>query len=105
MTGKKGFDAVFSGRRLATSDLVFYFIRNSRDCGRLGMAIGKAAHPRAVDRNRLKRRIRDIFRHMGGIVKGYDVVAVAKKGRRLPEYGELEGQFEKLAKAVKALSG
>jgi ribonuclease P protein component len=53
---------------------------NGRDFARLGLAITKKRLKRAVDRNRLKRLIRESFRHHQSHLAGLDCVVLAKSG-------------------------
>lgn len=48
---------------------------------RLGLAVSRRALPRAVDRNRVKRVVRESFRHMN-LCPGVDFVVVARTGLR-----------------------
>lgn len=63
----------------------------------MGLVIGRKAYAGAVTRNRLKRRLRDLFRRHYGELGGHDVIMIAKRGRQEPEYGNLERQFARLA--------
>lgn len=45
---------------------------------RLGLAVAKRAAPRAVDRNRLKRLIRETFRHQRKTLPPADVVVMVR---------------------------
>jgi len=53
---------------------------NNRDVSRLGLAISKKTVHKAVDRNRIKRLIRDSFRHSRHKLAGIDIVVLANKG-------------------------
>jgi ribonuclease P protein component len=48
--------------------------------GRLGLAISKKNVKLAVQRNRIKRLVRESFRHHQDIVSGYDVVVMVRRG-------------------------
>ena len=48
------------------------------DQARLGLAVAKRAAPRAVDRNRLKRLIRETFRHQSATLPKSDVVVMVR---------------------------
>ena len=48
------------------------------DEGRLGLAIAKKHVKLAVDRNRIKRVIRESFRHHKQQIRGLDLVVLAK---------------------------
>ncbi len=47
---------------------------------RLGLAVSKKAVRRAVDRNRVKRMVRESFRKEREALRGLDVVVVARQG-------------------------
>jgi len=47
--------------------------------GRIGYVIGRKTLPRAVDRNRLRRRLRETVRAMRPSLLGYDVILRVKK--------------------------
>jgi ribonuclease P protein component len=53
---------------------------NGQNFGRLGLAIAKKTVKRAVDRNRVKRLIRESFRHHQLSLAGFDCVILAKSG-------------------------
>ncbi len=75
------YSAVFSSRkniRLSDSYWTVLAVRNSIDpsFARLGLAISKKRARRAVDRNRLKRLVRESFRQSRDSLKGYDIVVM-----------------------------
>jgi len=52
---------------------------SARQPARLGLAISKKQASRAVDRNRLKRLIRESFRHHRKELAGLDLVVMARR--------------------------
>ena len=79
------FDQVFNKNeaRHSTSSLLFLAKPNQQGFNRLGMVIGKKNIPLAVDRNRIKRQIRESFRQFSTDNKtGVDVVVLARPGAR-----------------------
>lgn len=54
------------------------YISNNSGIGRLGMAISKKRARRAVDRNRIKRLVRETFRHHQQELTGLDIVVLAR---------------------------
>jgi ribonuclease P protein component len=73
---------------------------NALDHPRLGLVIGKKSVKLSVERNRLKRQIRESFRHNLELLAGWDIVIVAKKGLGDLENEELSHQFGKLWKRL-----
>ena len=55
-------------------------VPNDRDHPRLGLAISRKAARSAVARNRIKRHIRETFRHTQAELGGYDIVVIARPG-------------------------
>ena len=53
---------------------------SDRDTARLGLAVAKKRLKRAVDRNRIKRLIRESFRQHRAILGGLDIVVLVKAG-------------------------
>ncbi len=57
---------------------------------RLGMAVSRKVSKKAVVRNRLKRRIREVFRHHRHRLPAMDIVVVARPGATELDYRTLE---------------
>jgi ribonuclease P protein component len=73
---------------------------NELDHPRLGLVIGKKSVKLAVERNRLKRQIRESFRLSQDNLAGWDIVVVARKGLGDLQNAELAHQFGKLWKRL-----
>lgn len=68
------------GKRRHTPHFTVIFEENGLDITRLGITVSKKAG-NAVQRNRIKRLIREFFRlHKACFPQGYDIVITAKKG-------------------------
>ncbi|WP_372750399.1 ribonuclease P protein component [Litorivivens sp.] len=78
----KDFKQVFDTARLkvSTPELLFLACPNQTPHARLGLVIAKKHVKLAVQRNRIKRIIRDSFRHHQHDVSGLDIVVLARKG-------------------------
>ncbi len=100
LSRSRDFDAVYRhGRSASTRFLVLYwFPRDDADGEpRLGLAVPKAAGT-AVVRNRIKRKLREVWRaHLERVPRGRDYVLIARPG--LPEAAEAQGH-EWLAERV-----
>lgn len=96
------FKAVFdspSGK--APGKSVLLLARNNElDHSRLGLVIGKKSVKLSVERNRLKRQIRESFRLNQDNLVGWDIVVVARKGLADLQNAELAHQFGKLWKRL-----
>lgn len=69
---------------------------NDLEHPRLGLVIGKKSVKLSVQRNRIKRVIRETFRLSQADLVGWDIVVVARKGLGELENPELIRQFGKL---------
>ena len=98
----KHFKRVFDSpdKKLSTSYILLLVCKNDLDHPRLGLVIGKKSVKLAVQRNRLKRQIREVFRLNQHLIDSYDVVVVARRGLAEVESNELHDQFIKFWKRL-----
>ena len=84
ITRKRDFERIFARRCSAADDvLVIHADTNGLDHSRLGLAVSRRIGG-AVQRNRIKRQIREAFRtHRQELPSGLDAVCIPKSGRRL----------------------
>ena len=83
------FDAVFAGgRRAANALLALHHLGDDRPA-RLGLAVSRKVDRRAVVRNRIKRVLRDRFRHLRASLPGGAYVIVARSGAARASGAEL----------------
>jgi ribonuclease P protein component len=77
------FDAVYA-TRLRVVDGMFSInaARNTLGYPRLGLSIGSKAVGNSVERNRVKRQVRESFRHEAGTLPALDLVVGARNGAR-----------------------
>ncbi|MBT4162928.1 MAG: ribonuclease P protein component [Gammaproteobacteria bacterium] len=78
------FDTVFQDREYVVRHACFLFLAkiNEQGFNRLGLVIAKKNVHLAVDRNRIKRKVREAFRQMPVIGDGVDIVVLARPGVR-----------------------
>ena len=87
----------YKGKSAAGSRLVLYVRPNKLEKNRLGITVGTKIG-KAVIRNRVRRRIREIFRlNEDKLACGRDLVVVARSRSIISEYRELENEFLRLA--------
>lgn len=75
------FQAVFESNqfRVAHSHLLLLAVPNGLSHSRLGLVVGKKNVPKAVERNRIKRVVRETFR-LSQLPQSVDVIFLARKG-------------------------
>ena len=85
------------GTSAANRCLVMYCARNRSRNNRVGLTVSaKLGH--AVVRNRIRRRLREIYRlNEGRFRTGFDIVVVARSRAVTAEYAELEKAYLSLA--------
>jgi ribonuclease P protein component len=95
------FQAVLSsGLRVSSRNFVARALANDADAPRLGMIAGKKAAPRAVDRNRAKRLIREIFRAAAPRFGAYDVTVQLRSDLRAIENPAVRAELHTLLDAL-----
>ncbi len=93
------------GVSAATPLLVVYFRRNRCNGNRLGITV-TAKLGKAVSRNRVRRRLREIYRlNESKFCRGLDIVVVARVRSRGARYCELERDFLGVAGRLGILKG
>lgn len=91
------------GASAADSYLVLYSRKNHSQRNRIGYTTGKKLG-HAVVRNRVRRRLREIYRlHEEDFVQGLDLVVVARSRSVNATYAALEHSFLKLAGSLALL--
>ena len=85
------------GDSCANRYLVVYCRKNGTKRNRIGLTVGaKLGH--AVERNRLRRRLREIYRlNESRFRTGWDIIVVARSRAVTAEYAELEKAYLSLA--------
>ena len=85
------------GRSAVGPAMVLYCRKNGREENRLGFTVGTKLGG-AVVRNRVRRRLREIYRlHEAQLRPGWDIVAVARTRAAEADYRELEAEFLRAA--------
>lgn len=80
LTVKRDFDAVFKhGRRSHDEHFTVLARPNGLDHPRLGLAVSRKTARHATARNRIKRQVRESFRHARDTLPRADLVVIAKR--------------------------
>lgn len=89
------FKAVFAARRSCGNE--FFRVHHApSDQARLGMAVSRRVSKRAVDRNRIRRQIRESFRLRRESLEARDYVVVARSAARQADRRVLRDKLEQL---------
>jgi len=100
---KAEFTAVFEGgRRTAEPRMALHWLADAEPA-RLGLAVSRKVDPNAVGRNRIKRALREAFRHLRGRLPGGAYVVVARSGAAKTDGIVLREAFERLLQRAGAL--
>ena len=92
------FKAVFDSPtgKLPGRNVLLLVRENDLPHPRIGLVIGKKSVKLSVQRNRIKRQLRETFRHHQTDLTGWDIVVIARKGLADLDNPELARQFAKL---------
>ena len=103
LTQASEFQNVFANPCVKQGDanMLLLGIKNNKKTARLGLAVAKKQLKLAVSRNRFKRLTRESFRQHQNLIKGLDIVVVARSGALRKSNQEL---LELLAKNWHILS-
>lgn len=90
------FRRVFAeGRKVVADEVAVHWAPNRRALGRLGIVVSRR-NGNAVERNRMRRRLREALRALGGAPPGFDVVLVARPPAGKSEFRSLKGRIWKI---------
>jgi ribonuclease P protein component len=106
LTGRTEFaTALKRGRRSSETLFLVSVLANHIERARLGLGVSRRVSPKAVERNRIKRQIREVFRHCQQELHGLDVVVIAQAAAGACRNSELRTalrqQFMKMAPRCK----
>jgi len=88
------------GKSVASKFVVIYCIRNGKDENKLGITVSTKLGG-AVQRNRVRRRLKEIYRlNEHTLLKGYNIVLVARLRCRFARWNELEASVMSLFKKL-----
>lgn len=99
------FRAAFQqGRRFHDRWITAVVTPSTQDSPRLGLAIAKKSVPLAVQRNRIKRTIRESFRLQATQLPNVDIVILSKKGCADLSNAQLRAVLDQLWRRIRGSS-
>ena len=88
------------GKYASTSRIVLYVRKNRRAFNQLGITVSTKLG-NAVQRNRIRRRLKEIYRlNEDRLLSGFDLIVVAKRKSSFAGYLDLESDFLYLCKKL-----
>jgi len=102
---KKDFERVFKkGKGLKEDFLILKMSKNNLSQSRFGFIVGTKISKKAVLRNKLKRRLRELVRgKIEKIKKGFDIIFIAQPGLENRDFWELEEILNRIFSRAKLL--
>ena len=100
---KTEFDRVFAEGRRTASPLLSLHVLGDQQPARLGLAVSRKVDPHAVGRNRIKRVIRDRFRHLRSELAPGAYVLVARVPAGKADNASLRAAFHQVLQRAGAL--
>lgn len=95
LLNKSDYDYVFAdAKKIITPNFIVLYRQNTAGCARLGLALSKKMIAKAHDRNRIKRQIRESFRHAK--LPAVDIIFLAKHGVAKVENSLIASNLNKL---------
>ncbi len=95
-------NAFAKGKRIHERWFTAVYAANALDYPRVGLAIAKKTVPLAVQRNRIKRQIREQFRSSAELLPAVDIVILSKAGATQASSLELRANLQSLWKRISA---
>ncbi len=99
LKNSREFNVVYNnGKSYANKYLVMYMVPNNTEENRIGISVSKKVG-NSVIRHRVTRLIRESYRlNKDKLIKGIDIVVIARVGSKDRKYNEIESAFMHLSK-------
>lgn len=91
------------GRRVGTDHFIAQVRDNPEGIARVGLAVSRRVSKRAVERNRIKRQVRESFRQRRVGFPGFDVMVIARSSAASNDNSHLRSDLERLWRRIAAL--
>ncbi|WP_232048553.1 ribonuclease P protein component [Legionella adelaidensis] len=90
-------------KKMVTSEFIVLYRDNEKGYARLGLALSKKVIPRAHERNRIKRLLRETFRTQQ--LSSVDIIVLGRPGVALVQNSILIAKLSKVWEKLKQLPG
>lgn len=105
LTKNRDFEKIWQkGKSFFIKEIGIKFLSNNLDCSRFGMVVPNKIIKKAVLRNKVKRRLRDIIKSKLPFIKeGVDCIILARQGIGNLSFEELKNKVEAALRKLKLL--
>ena len=83
----------YRGKSVIRKSIALYYRKNRFSFNRLGLTVSPKVG-KAVVRNAVRRRLRENYRLLQGLVEGYDIVIVARRRAADASFSEIKKDLE-----------
>lgn len=104
---KKDFDRIYrQGRSFFIKELGIKTAKNGLDISRFGFVVSLKVSKKAVERNLIKRRLREIIREtLPEIRPGFDCAVIVRPGGKDMDYGKMKSEMRSLLERSNIMPG
>ena len=101
---KRDFDKIFKNGRSSFNNIIgLKILKNKQEFSRFGFIVSKKISKKAVERNSIKRKIREVVKNnIQNIKPGFDCIFIAISGINDKKYQEIEKAVKKHLKKLEA---
>lgn len=102
---QKEFELIFNqGRKIKSESFLIIYLSNNLKLSRFAFIVSAKIDKKAVARNKIKRRLREIVRkNLSRIRKGYDFIVIASPRIKEKSFQEIKDEMEKILSRNKLL--
>jgi len=101
---QKEFDEIFKkGKGLKEESLFLKIFKNNTEHTRIGIIVSKKVSKKAVERNKIKRQIKEIIKS-NNFKKGFQMIIIAYPNIKEKSFEEINKQLDNLLKKTKCLN-
>ncbi len=101
LTKTDEFSSVFNFRkRISAQHIIIHYQPNRLNCARLGLVVGKKIAKRSVDRNYMRRALRELFRVQQANIKHVDLVIRVQEKFAKSDFGQIKHEIDVLLQKI-----
>jgi len=100
---KKDFETIFkSGKLIKGKDILVKYLYNKEEDSKIGFIVSKKVSKKATERNKIKRRFREIIRaNKEKIKKGLGIIIIALPSSKKLSFKEIDSEIKNILEIIK----